>query len=1509
MRRLTTTYCQRTLDLDAVVVASVGKLTPWAAPKRMSADCDSQIISAIKEQLAVLDAPSPSAAELEAARVIADAWAQHVRAVPIAVSLLLADSSVSSAVRIVALQVLGAAVAAAGGDGRPDVQAGLVDIALRSSATPRYVRVKVGGLITDLMLREFPQRWASLPDALCMIASQSAAAAEVVAVSLQGAIAQCKQSDDVLYVSATRRKQVLQALSATATRWLPPLLAVLERACAGEVARDADWGMMSAAAAAIVSLLGELAFAPVALQRDARLTTVLRSVWNAPLSGNAHEDSRVRAAVIDAAGMLARRRFDVHGTDEDEQIGVLALLGHLAATAIGPGFNMRAAGEMGTQIDGIALRGLASSISGAAALLLEPVWRVAERAPTSTSSGEHTTALGSKINASVANLSGITASIVRDGGAAAAVIRENAAVAAADAASAAAESYLAALLALLQHPSVYIVNDAASALCDALVALSAERTYGGLIVQRISAASARPLVQGLVREERFAAAQLRVALPPSQSNLLFYDICPGGNRADDLAVRRSDFYDNEASEYEDVFRECAVKCARGITLIASLPPPSCHTVEDVLLQLVHCARDAAIAVAGPERSDRAAGTYAVVSAARLLDAASTTVAAILVGLPRDDYTSCPAPLTSMDTRRDTSVNSTTAEKMHDAMSVLLSVPCCNPRVASRVARALAAFSPCIHVSHLGATLQRLFELVRYVDDVLPTVESQRVRHCACVALVALSRSQPLQLLSVLQALSHEVFALLQQDRELQLLSAADRSSLLEVLVLVSNALAYSDAAAHAAFFTQLVAAPLSHWTGALMTTTVSSTSALLGFLYSNENEGAKPSPNGDDALRASLRCDAIDGAVHLLLAVARRCTAAELSNVATAHRANYLDAHISPPQHPFWQLWLTVLPNVVALIGSLHGVWSRWCIERLMEPILAQERSQVATSGMQNVHFRYILALSRDCETALAGRGNGADGSADCSDDGGGSGDDDEQLMRNHLLTHKNASPRKSVAREFDVPVFRSALDANPVKLQRILLTSVTRKACDHVSAWYTRVLSHCWGLISLASRGHVIPDVSQLASTSRSVHKRPDSPVYGCAPIPPRLLDPAIYYLAWPAIAAALQPDVVRAMPLRVQHILLTQAIPALVDAVRYEVGPLSGEIVRSVLDVVGAVLCASVTALAAGDSTVDRPSDFAAPALNATFGVLLPRNSRHDASYAESIQSAIRRDFALALIDVVSSVLTLIPAARAVLYIPSISESCAAVLFGCISWGNTVVVARGCALLVTTLRRAELNGLLFSSLHREAPESPTVDCVIEAWSAAAVQFFCDAALALRSNVVTVASNESVVIAAMLEVYMQLECGRSSTVIADSWPTRNCAGGRIRASGIFQRYFGLSVERELNFQRDVTAARGERDRRHVFERLLQCLACFPTGTAVPTGIHDGQNYVAATSGGSLGIRRVICDIPEPLHAPQPRFDTCIPNGLPATSHSERPAGPRSQNLTDLSDVATVGLASLFGDE
>ncbi|TMW62016.1 hypothetical protein Poli38472_009509 [Pythium oligandrum] len=256
------------------------------------------------------------------------------------------------------------------------------------------------------------------------------------------------------------------------------------------------------------------------------------------------------------------------------------------------------------------------------------------------------------------------------------------------------------------------------------------------------------------------------------------------------------------------------------------------------------------------------------------------------------------------------------------LNQILSYSSQDPLLKYRQLFVLAAF-PKYYVLD-GAILTSVFEtLFVSIDFALPgedvhghmSNETMNVRRRALASLVAICQAIPAHILPVLPVLVSKVQELFAGDRVLD----SEGVLLYEMLVLVSNSMQNADERAQ--FLQQIAQDPISLWTSAEMTNLVGSAENVVGAI-----ETAESNPEVRKMLAKIVKT------LTTIYAIAKRAT-------------------VSNGIEPFAPSWPQILPNVVALIRTLHS---------LQQPVLKDAIMKTSTAC-------WLLSVSVDEIAQLLG--------------------------------------------------------------------------------------------------------------------------------------------------------------------------------------------------------------------------------------------------------------------------------------------------------------------------------------------------------------------------------------------------------------------------------------------------------------------------------------------------------------------------------------------------------------
>jgi hypothetical protein len=1049
-----------------------------------------------------------------------------------------------------------------------------------------HVKESIADVVAGVAERLWPQRWPGLVDELVASAAASRDLLDLVARALRTVATDAGDADCSGHLPGTRRSELLQALTAV---FLPTLAAPL----VGELARcAAELGAAAAAplilCAAILDLLGSLIpFLPPASIRAASLCAAVYGVVFsagralAPSAGapadtalHAHAD-RLHRSVVGVLGALASRKFE--GPDVDLAVASVDL-----AAAV---------------LDGTASLAFPSP-SPLAARTAYPTFRSIAAAGSDVFARHLPTACE--------------------------------AASSAPSAAASCARALPVLARLVAHPSALVRAAALGPTGDLL----RHPAFADLPAAESFAAAVRPLLlASCEREGRFArvppasfaagAASAEARSRPAAASSLSPDA------AEAQAVRSADFAGDEADEYLYAFEVQRARASKALAALARFRP-------DMAATLVRDAAEhgAALAAAGfaqpgaaaraslsPDEDSRAISAFGTSTSAsrayRFLDAAAYAAEAVVSALPAPSL----VPGTPCSTALAAACRGLLAAGIVDPLlrtRVALFLAACGGRLFPSAAAAGAAAAAAAPL--LPATLDLLFAYIEARPDPRALsaaaaagsacaqqllLDTQYARQNGCQALVALARRAPGALLPALQPLSARALALIASSRgEARLLTAADSVSLYELMVLVSNAMAEPDPAAHATFLGSLLTHAVSGAADPALAGAVASPQGLLAYLGL--------AGGGSGAAGVLERCEDVQHILHVLWAVARRSTAEEASGgdghaggrkdrrgagggaapaaassgAGPAGAPSPLGERLDLPTHPFSAHWPTVLSLVAPLHRSLLALWGPDSLAALLAPLPsppapspdlpAAARFLVALSGEEG---RVLAQAAKSDDDARGERKRGAVGTRAGKGAGGGNGEneDDDDDDDSDEDGSDDEDERSRTAGETFVPVVLGQ-GAGGLALQPVLLSEPARELASRLAVWHMRCLWHTNALLTLAATSHLLPRLGRTvcplsdvqappsrsaqaaaAAAAVSSHSAPAGPA-------PRPVDDALVAAVWsrsglfsggaggggtgsflpaagPALRAALAADTVARLPLRIHRALLLQLVPGLLE------------------------------------------------------------------------------------------------------------------------------------------------------------------------------------------------------------------------------------------------------------------------------------------------------------------------------------------------------------------------------
>ena len=1408
--------------------------------------------------LLVLNKPAPTAQELKAATDVCTAFMSDPAA-PAVAELLLSSPDAGDGPKLYALKVLSFAVASRGGKGDASLQGSVLELLKKcvTDGAPAFIREKLAAIVADLAAREFPQRWPGMIEQLNAIASAGPALAEVVAIALATLATDCSSADFNSRLPAVRRGEVLQGLTATADSYVQTFMTLLQTclgslaaATATATAASVGAGMSAEAAiklaSRIVQLMGTMVFAPVVVQRTHSFAAALHGVWITIARLQSLPTSIIPSfplqklveSTIQTAESIAVRKYD-SASDYDLQTSFLNLLVEMSECCIAPGWQPLsssatiAAGAV--KLDHPTFRLLAGAVSNGGSHLMDPVVHVASKSETE--------------NGAAARL--------------------------------ALQRCLTVAVRMMAHPSLIVKTAVAETLCDVLRSSSFSKLSG--YAAGLQEALPPLLLPVLVKEARFVRFEMRTKLRRTGAATAgsFVPKLPPGSPAAvdgggpvDVDIRETDFSDDEADEYLLCYETMRARATALLKSLASSSPATTTSVVCGALRELMTSACAPGALTSDAASPYGCSTL-VSSAVRRADALIIALDALLPGLPKQALQETNGPVLSAIRSCGSTILSLIPSaadpliriRLTHAVSLMSRWFEVDPSVLQQVLQAIFTsieFSapPALHAAATAADASGHSYGVGFFQQHL-AASCQFVRQRACQQLAYLSRAIPRVLLPALQALASEAFRLLSSAQ----LEPADEVSLYEVLILISNALAASDAAAHSSFVSQLLAHPLSKWTSPELTAAVTSPSALLQYLFSSSISG----PEGVE--QALKRMEGLVHQLHLLWSVARRCSAAEVLAAVGDPVSQQKKIIINglPPMpaptirvHPFAQFWPQLLPNLLALLRCVCGLWAPDVRSALLAPPSSPAAAQASPLS---VLPRYLLATSREEMYVFGRTGRGDAATSGASED---SDDDDDRAGA--------ASTNTALLPVLD--------PSGGITATEVPVAPGFQLQAERVSAFSMRCLWHAYAMLGFSATNHIL--------SPQLLHASPDAggsdPAAVTAVTSAGLYSGAILGTAWPQLSSLLSPDLIRHMPLRLHRMMLQQLLPELLAGC-----PVAPAALSQVLPLLAQAAATSHAAL----SAPALPAAVAAAghvAYNPAIGVLLPdyaiRSTSSSASHGtgatavtspasaliDGVVDKIRRDVQRSLIDVAALLIpapvyvappsasvtasattadgtgpaaagqqasskppgsssapnALLPTASASLLTPSVAMPLAAALSAAIGWGDTAAAQKACSCWLDRVLHS-VGIFVEQPPHQRQPE---VQAALSLWVDAAVATFRDAVRVLVLGSPFIQPIEWDVIALATDIYCRLSKGfaASSSAMADDLIT--CTGITTQLDGFLGGLQGYGEDQAMRLNIALGKQGGEKERRHAMRDALQSIAA----TSLPPSVAADLGIVASSS-------------------------------------------------------------------
>lgn len=1256
---------------------------------------------------------------------------------------LLADPTSSDQARHYSLQLINSAVssaasdvgssATASSDTLTSLKAAVVDLLHHGSrgvvSEALFVKEKIAEIVAGMGERLWPQRWPTMMPELLTAASSRDASLELVALSLRTLALDASNVDFSSHLPAVRRSEILQGLSASFAQFLPPFLSQLQR-CVGAIAsavagaqpppfQTNDLTPTSAAilASAILELCAALAsFLPPAAVRDMQMFSAVAAVWSstsAASSAFALEPSmptgltvappsrvlsqplldRLHRSVVSCLDALAGRKFEA-GNDPDLAIASLECAAGVIASSASLGHTP--------------LSQPGDAASPPTVHVGYPTWRSLVAACADVYTRHMPVALSSEVMAgSASSLRPTPTSAI-----------------------ACVQRFAQQLVHLLRHPSVIVRCSVLGCVSESLTSTHFNAHMPPAFTAGFRGAVA-PLVVGCCeREGRFCRVP-DGAIPPLTTGRTQSQGVAGSGvaisraAATDAAalhlrlqhaVRSDDFADDDVDEYGyafDVMRARASKCmvdvmaaaagANGNTSSsadAAMCSPAavdqvCGDMAAVLLQAVQHGCSLATATSSPPSTEAQQymscyGTYTCASSPyRWLDATAHALDIVIAAMPQHAL----------------GPGKPAAQHLTAACGHLIQCGTEDPLLRTRVSVCIAHFGrvigcdPGAASSLLSPMLERLFSFIECQPSPAATAAASAVgpaasqqlqldvqycRQRACHALVALAKAIPSALLPALQPLSQRAVSLISSG----LLTGSDAVSLYELLILVSNALGASDPTAQASFLGDVLRHAVSGLTDPSLAAAVASPASLLAWL------GLLP-PYPSSPAEILAKCDALLHVLHVLWAVARRCTAQEYSHavggagitaprgVTSTSQSHASSASIGAaghassqhqrqqhqqwcvddldlPTHPFASNWGTILSVVLPLVRTLHELWSPGVIQHTMlaQPSATASSAAAAGSAAHDVQLAscHLLSLSKEESLALlqAGRREAATATGSGGGRGrkhGGDDEDDGDADDDDAISANGGAGAAGAAATFPVPVWSAS--TGRVVTAELPMTPASLGLAGKLTAWVSRVSWHAYSLVSMSASSHLMRRTHACALTPTTTTNAALAVNYGSGggigPAPSEadvaaawsrtgLYSAAVAPSAWPVLQAALSMDVLQHVPLRIHRVLLQQLVPGLVQgcppsqAAASELGSLLAPLLTCAID--------ALLRTAPGQPTAGAGL-LATTGLDLHFGHLLPSSSSplpsvtSSSNDREALCDKIRRDVTRSLMDVCLAIL----------------------------------------------------------------------------------------------------------------------------------------------------------------------------------------------------------------------------------------------------------------------------------
>lgn len=770
------------------------------------------------------------------------------------------------------------------------------------------------------------------------------------------------------------------------------------------------------------------------------------------------------------------------------------------------------------------------------------------------------------------------------------------------------ESYFGELLRLLDHPSILIRATVFRSVTDFI---SHKKFPLFSFAADFIDAFQPSLITGLLKESRFCKGYENLAIKQRKMNSLSLE----------ESIHINDFQDDENDEYYYAYEIVRTRVTKCLSTIANIFP-------SYAVKLLSEALDNGLQMMSSNSFPDHASLYGGLSHASELyvwfDALGTSVDPIIQGIPANEWNSNTANMirTIVDTILATFLNSNAARRS-TTNSFSKDTLIHDPLLGTRISGIIASFGKYfLHdTSQLSNVLDLLFNFletseppsvyVQNIEEAAPAtatkaeellkLEMQYCRQRACHALVTLGRTIPSVLVSALEPLAERAMNLVSGG----LLELQDTVSLIEVLVLVSNAMATINEGNSQNSFLQDI-----------LNVAIEGAQRLDNSLQLDNIQFANGAMNADELLiffelplslpvtsasnaqqtltppfseRLSTRLSTMQYLIHVLWAMNRNCSAlsyvqaltdtdntAGLNTVpnkssgkmvslsktgssnlvtddhnirigtliATGYIPGLLGEKLDVPIHPFTEQYPVILGLILPLLRALYDVWDPDTMMTILQKI------SVNISDLLMVR-RHILAISPDeCRSLLqAGKTEAMTLAAN-----GLGGKKGKTTVDPTVDEGDDGDDDDSTGGNDTEQITIVCIDTDTSLSQYTVTPSVEVKELSvKLSIWYNRCLLYIHSLLHMLSNNHIISRVGRHVCALSDVRLR--SPPHKSSFIPIEdslsslwcrsgLYESSVHNDIWPMLQEYVEECCTgRNLPLRVYRSLFQQWIPGIIE------------------------------------------------------------------------------------------------------------------------------------------------------------------------------------------------------------------------------------------------------------------------------------------------------------------------------------------------------------------------------